>query len=197
MNSSSPTEIVVEFLSRSQFRAVATPFVVGSIPFEFDAILVGTGSVADVVVVIDTTMRDSQDWIVRQVVGLGRALDAMKSLRPVNIVLVGPKLSAAPAEAVFRVGRILNVKDVHSEYELKNSLAVLLPLEVPQPRSAVIDVTHVVKHSADENTFEARLFSAARLGPDEVRDTFLAEVESAFDKVDGVEGTNSISEDGN
>jgi len=136
-----PADRVVEILVENGYRILDGPLTVGSVPFDFLAVLVGTGRSADLIAVLDTVEEQETD-VQRKVEGLSRALDMVGSRRPLTAILVGPKLPDAILEALGRVSRILVVGTSLSDgagQSIEESLAVLLPLQLPDPSETAAD----------------------------------------------------------
>src|SRR3546814_10949911 len=74
--------------------------------------------------------------VLQQVEGIARALDVMRSRRPLTTIVVGPRPVGKPLEALAQVGRILSVEEATDPAELRDQLAVLLPAELPATLSA-------------------------------------------------------------
>jgi hypothetical protein len=141
LTTATPIERVVGILTEANYRPVSRPFTVASVPFEFAAVLVGTGKAPDLIVVADT-VEDTELRIRQKIDSLGRALDVAGSRRPLTAVLVGPKPSDLTLDLVGRVCRVLPVGTPtggDAESQLRDWLAVLLPLPLPDPNQAVAD----------------------------------------------------------
>ena len=54
MTTATPIERVVSILTEANYRPLSRPLTVASVPFEFAAVLVGTGKAPDLIVVVDT-----------------------------------------------------------------------------------------------------------------------------------------------
>lgn len=122
-------------LQEAGFRTVDQPMTVGSVRFEFDAVLVHPESLD--LVVIEATLLDDTFALASKVDGLARALDVLGSRRSITLVLVGPRPENPVIERLGRVSRVLFADvpehgDVDTAFTF--SLAVLLPLDVdPAP----------------------------------------------------------------
>jgi hypothetical protein len=177
MTQSQPVTRVVAILTAARYRHVQTPITVASVPFEFAALLIGSDRANDLVVVIDTLV-DSEARIRQKVEGLSRALDLVASRRPLTVVLVGPPPRPSIVEALARVSRILTVGTPtgdDADRFLTDTLAVLLPLALPDTAEAVVDpINEVRKHlptDVDQDAIIA-LFAAAPSGADAVKEAF-------------------------
>src|SRR4051794_6193468 len=92
---------VVDLLGTVGYRLIEhdKPVTVASVPFEFDAFLVGSDRANDLVVVIDTLV-EPEPRIRQKVQGLSRALDVVGSRRPLTVILVGPAPRPRTVEAL-------------------------------------------------------------------------------------------------
>ena len=135
-----PTERVAEILVRAGYRRLASPLQVAGLEFDVAGAFVGVGRSADLVVVGDMAADGGERKVVQQIEGIARALDVMRSQRPLTSVIVGPRPVGKMLEALSQVGRILSVEEALDPAELRDQLAVLLPLELPAALSADSDL---------------------------------------------------------
>ena len=134
MSQPGPVERVASLLLQSGYVRLQSPIAIAGVPFEFEAVFVGSDRAHDLVVVVDTVL--NSDRRVRQRIdALGRALDVVGSLRPVSVVTVGPSPGHEVLETMSRVARVLVVGADGQEATIRDALAVLLPLEVPDATS--------------------------------------------------------------
>lgn len=175
MTQSQPVIRVVRILTDAGYRALEMPVTVASIPFEFAALLVGSDRANDLIVVIDT-LDDSEARVRQKVEALSRALDLVASRRPLTTVLVGPSPRPAIIEALARVSRVLTVGSPTGDkaaLDLADTLAVFLPLGLPDASEAVTDPLTEVRNQlltdSDQDTL-TRLFAAALSGSDAVKE---------------------------
>jgi hypothetical protein len=141
LTTATPIERVIGILTEANYRAITRPFTVASVAFEFAGVLVGTGKAPDLIVVVDT-VEDTELRIRQKIDALARALDVAGSRRPLTAVLVGPKPSDLTLDAVSQVCRVLPVgtpTGENAETQLREWLAVLLPLPLPDPTQALAD----------------------------------------------------------
>lgn len=129
MSTSPPVERVVDLLREGSYERLPQPVAVASIPFEFSAVLVASSSL-DLVLVVDTITDTDVASIRARVEGVSRALDLVESRRPLTVVLVGPEPTPELLLALTRVARVLIAGVPSDERELREALAVLLPLEL-------------------------------------------------------------------
>lgn len=169
MTTDTPIERVIGILTEAKYRSVSLPLTVASVPFEFAAILVGTGKAPDLIVVADT-VEETELRIRQKIDSLGRALDVAGSRRPLTAILVGPKPSELTLNVISRVCRVLPVGtptggDANSQ--LRDWLAVLLPLPLPIPSQALADpqgeLAQRLPKDLDEH-LQAKLLAASAKG---------------------------------
>lgn len=129
MSTSQPVERVVELLHEASYERLPQPVAVGGIPFEFSAVLAASSSL-DLVVLVDTVTDDDVLSIRRRVEGLSRALDLAHSRRPLTVVLIGPEPVPELQLALTHVARVLAAGVPSGERELREAIAVLLPLDI-------------------------------------------------------------------
>jgi hypothetical protein len=117
-------------LEEAGYDLVEQPLVAG-IPFEFAAMLAGSGSL-DLVAIVDLALDSDVERIRRRIEGLARALDLVKSRRSLTVVLVGPRPEQSLIQAIAGVARVLTVGSPgdKDDASLRDSLAVLLPLDL-------------------------------------------------------------------
>lgn len=141
MTQGSPIERVTSLLTTAGYRPLSMPLTIGSVPFEFAAALLGPNRAPDLVLVVDTI--DEKEGRVRQkITALSRALDVIGSRRPLTAILTGPRPQSSTIEALGRVCRVLPVGTpvgTDADATLHDSLAVLLPLKLPEPTDSVAD----------------------------------------------------------
>lgn len=119
----------VALLKRNGYRDVQQPFGIGSTTFSFDAVLTAEKSL-DLVIFQDTTL-GTADRVRRELLAFGRSLDVLGSRRTLTLVLVGQRLDADVLEGLAQVCRVLSVGPSVDDEQLRDWLAVLLPLELP------------------------------------------------------------------
>ena len=85
---------VVLRLEDAGYESLGSQVHVGTIPYEFDAVLVGPPETLDLIIVVNTET-ESTTRLRQKVDGLGRALDMARSRRAVTTILVGPALGTA------------------------------------------------------------------------------------------------------
>lgn len=132
MSASEPIQRVVALLEGAGYEVIEQPRPIGGIPFEFEAVLVGVGSL-DLIAIIDVEAESDRGRLRGRVEGLARALDLVRSRRSLTLVLVGVRPEPELIQALARVGRILLTTAPpgdEGEVEMRDALAVLLPLQI-------------------------------------------------------------------
>jgi hypothetical protein len=141
MNDTTPVGRITTLLVEAGYRSVSAPLVIGGLKFEFPAALVGTEPSPDLILIADTAF-EQEERLVAKLEGVARALDVARSKRPLTVVVAGPRPTSANLEAMSRVCRVLptgTVLDKDAESSLRNWLAVLLPLRLPEAHPPIAD----------------------------------------------------------
>lgn len=181
MNDTSPVGRVVQLLETADFRRMPPPLQIAGLEFEAPAVLIGAPPSPDLVVVGDTAVQSIRD-LQRIIEGVGRALDVVRSRRPLTLVLVGPRPESKALAALSRHARVLPVGESTDDENLTNWLAVLLPLRLPQPvDSRGFDSLEELRRTADAEG--EILISLARIGSEAVAEHFAEMVERPFGTV--------------
>jgi hypothetical protein len=183
MTAAMPAERVAEILVRAGYRRIASPLHVAGLEFDVAGAFVGVGYSADLVVVGDIAA-DGERKVVQQIEGIARALDVVRSHRPLTTVIVGPRPVGKTLEALSQVGRILPVEEALDPAELRDRLAVLLPLELPATLSADGDLGVGETLEFPNELLAEELVEASKLGEAAVRDRFHAALNSVFEMDD-------------
>ena len=167
MTDSTPVGRVTVALEDAGYQLIAGGLQVGELKFQFPAAFVKAKSTAELILVADIAS-ESEMQLTRKVDGVARALDIASSTRSLTLVVTGPRPSTAALESMGKVCRVLptgNITGDDGDQVLKNWLAVLLPLSLPQPESArgnSLARIHAAAKSMDEST--KRLIDVASLG---------------------------------
>lgn len=141
MNDITPVGRITSMLLEAGYRSVSTPLVIGGLKFDFPAALVGTEPSPDLILVADTAF-EQEERLVAKLEGAARALDVARSKRPLTVVIAGPRPSSSNLEIMSRVCRVLptgTVLDKDTDGSLRNWLAVLLPLRLPEAHAPITD----------------------------------------------------------
>jgi hypothetical protein len=171
LTAATPVDRIVELLVGAGFRLLPAPLDIAGLKFDLPAALVGTGLSPDLIVVLDTAF-DTEDRIKNKVEGIARALDVVRSKRPLTAILAGPRPGSTILDTIAKVCRALPVGPVGDGDEddiLRNWLAVLMPLYLPKTTDAAGDPMKELLQNVDkEDAAAMELLSAAPRGPKEV-----------------------------
>lgn len=182
MSQPGPVGRVASLLIDSGYVQLQSQIAIAGVPFNFDAVLVASERAYDLVVVVDTAMV-SDNRLRQQVEALGRALDVAGSLRPISVVTVGPPPSADVLEVMSRIARVLVVSADGQAANVRDALAVLLPLHVPPASAAtseaLSEVAAWVEASPDRAGLDS-LVSAATGGAAAVSDSLAVYLDQPF-----------------
>ncbi len=141
MNDITPVGRITSMLLEAGYRPVSTPLAIGGLKFDFPAALVGAEPSPDLILVADTAF-EQEERLVAKLEGAARALDVARSKRPLTVVIAGPRPSSSNLEVMSRVCRVLptgTVLDKDPDGSLRNWLAVLLPLRLPEAHAPIAD----------------------------------------------------------
>jgi hypothetical protein len=177
----STTDHVLDILVREgSYRQLPKPFKVGSISFDFTHALVAGERANDLVIVIELKGDTVEEGVVRKVMALTRALDVMRSKRPVTAVLTSGQPRNETIQSIGKVCRVLSVgaptgPDAISA--VRDWLSVLLPLTQQPAIETLLDWEadlHVATVASAKGEFMDALIDAASHGKDAV-ETLLAD----------------------
>lgn len=176
----STTDRVLDILVKEGgYRELPKPFRVGSIPFEFTHALVASERANDLVVVIELKGDTVDDAVSRKIMALTRALDVMRSKRPVTVILTSGQPRTETVQSISRVCRVLPIgapTGPNAISAVRDWLSVLLPL-VQQPAVETLvdwEVDLSIKTTVSANSeFTDALIDAAQRGKEAV-ETVLA-----------------------
>ncbi|MBY5448110.1 hypothetical protein ELI33_08515 [Rhizobium ruizarguesonis] len=139
----STTDRVLDILvQEGGYRQLPNPFKVGSISFDFTHALVAGERANDLVIVIELKGDTVDDGITRKVMALTRALDVMRSKRPVTAVLTSGQPRMDTLQSISKVCRVLPIgapTGPDAIGAVRDWLAVLLPLTQPPAVDALLD----------------------------------------------------------
>ena len=141
MIAATPVVRVTNILADAGYHQLPVPLRIGSIEFDLSAAFIGTSPSPDLILVVDTAAED-EHRILKRILGIARALDVMQSKRPLTVILAGPRPRPASLDAMSRVCRALPIGMISSgdsDTELGNWLAILMPLQVPDPDISIVD----------------------------------------------------------
>jgi len=170
MTAITPVEEVAEVLVAANFRRVEMPLRLAGIDFDIPAAFVGTGKSSDLILLVDTAF-DTEKRIQQKVEGVARALDSIQSMRPLTTVVAGPRPRSLVIDAMSRVSRVLPLgvsNDGHQETDVRNWLAVLLPLELPEPSDVAENAMAEFASAGAADPITMALIEASSQGSDGV-----------------------------
>jgi hypothetical protein len=184
MTGTTPVERVSDMLSNVGYKRITSPMKVGGLPFDFPAVFVGTGSSPDLIIIVDTAF-DKEQRIQQKVEGLARALDVLRSRRPLTAIVVGPRPRNTTLDGLSRVCRVLPMGSASQEGHLENWLAVLLPLNLPEPQedTAGLSEDRTGDEAARDPVIQS-LVGAARISEEATRDRLHALIAEPFEALD-------------
>jgi hypothetical protein len=185
MTATTPVERVAGILEAASYRCIQTPLSLAGMHFDFPAAFIGTGTSPDLILVADTAF-DTAQRILQRVEGVARALDVMASRRPLTTILTGPRPRAEIMNTMSRVCRVLaiGVPDQDDQDDnIRNWLAVLLPLELPEPGESAVDSIGNLTGPDDTDPVTTALIDASREGAEEVERRLTTLVSEPLDKI--------------
>ncbi|KQS51283.1 hypothetical protein [Sphingomonas sp. Leaf198] len=188
-----PAERVAALLVGAGYRRIEMPLQVAGLTFDIAGAFVGVGHSADLVLVGDMAA-DGERKVVQQVEGIARALDVMRSHRPLSTIIVGPRPVGKTLETLAQVGRILAVEEAPDPAELRDQLAVLLPLELPATLSADRDLGGEDAFVLPDDPLAEALMEASKLGEEAVRDCFHKALNAALADEENDEDGDDLGE---
>lgn len=179
-------EILVE---EGGYRELTRPFKVGSVSFDFTHALVAGARANDLVIVIDLKGDTADDALIRKVLALTRALDVMRSKRPVTAVLTSGQPRSETVQLISKVCRVLPVGSPTGPDAIdavRDWLAALLPLTEPAAVETMLDweadLRAVAPEAAKGELMEA-LIDAAPRGKLAVEEVLAATISQPMDIV--------------
>ena len=187
MTAAVPAERVADILLQAGYRRLSLPLQVAGLAFDVAGAFVGVGHVADLVVVGDMAT-DGERKVAQQIEGIARALDVMRSRRPLTTVVVGPRPVGKVLDAIGQVSRILAVEEAAHPSDLRDRLAILLPLDLPAPRSTDRDLGSGEHIDLPDVAIAGALFEASKLGEESVRARFHDALNAIFESEPESEG---------
>ena len=118
------------------------PLLISGMQFRFPAVLFGPAKSSDLILIADTAEIENNGEIVRQVLGVARALDVARARNPLTTIIVGPRPSQAEIADMMSVCRVLPLGAMSVEETdglLANWLAILTPLGLVTSDNLVVD----------------------------------------------------------
>lgn len=171
MTSAIPAKRVADVLLQAGYRRIGAPLQVAGLTFDVAAAFVGIDHSADLVVIGDMAT-DGERKVVQQIDGIARALDVMRSRRSLTTVIVGPRPTGKALESLAQVSRVLAVGEAIDPADLRDRLAILLPLELPDSLSADRDLGAGEELTLPDSPIAADLVEASKFGADAVQKCF-------------------------
>jgi len=171
VTSALPAERVAQLLLAAGYRRLAEPLQVAGLAFSVAGAFAGGDRSADLVVIGDMAT-SSERGVIQQIEGIARALDVVRSHRPLTSIIVGPRPIGKALEALSQVSRVLAVEEAGDEVELRDRLAILLPIELPASLGQNRDVNGIAQVSTTDDPFAVELIQASALSEAAVRRHF-------------------------
>jgi len=168
-----PVDRTINMLKAAGYRQCEVPLSFAGMQFEFVAVLAGSPRALDLIVIIDT-LSEPELRIRQKVEGLSRALDLVKSRRPLTTIIVGPPLRSSVAEALSRVSRVLQVgtpTGEHADNRLRDAVAALLPPDVRDINEALADPLGELRQRLNDVGHLGLLLDASLYGSQSVSQT--------------------------
>jgi hypothetical protein len=188
MTAPTPVDRVGEVLTGAGYRSIPTPLEIAGLRFDLPAAFVGESPSPDLIVVADTAF-DQEQRILKKIEGIARAMDVVQSKRPLTGVLVGPRPSSAVLDSMSRVCRVLpigTILDADADAALRNWLAVLMPLSLPEPNASIADpLTEIASQLGGLDPEIAALVDLAPEGADVVQSRLHALISDPLNDEDG------------
>lgn len=182
MTDSTPVGRITVALEDAGYQRIENGLQIGELRFQFPAAFVKAKNSAELILVADTAS-EGETQLSRKVDGVARALDIASSTRSLTLVVTGPRPSTAALDSLGRVCRVLPTGDISGhdgDQVLKNWLAVLLPLSLPQPEPVAgnsLGRIHAAAQSLDEAT--RRLIDIASQGKRAVSEELYSIIDAA------------------
>lgn len=175
-----PLDRATKLLKDNSYRDARQPFDIGSSTFQFDAALTAERSL-DLVILQDTTV-GSIERMRRELLAFGRSLDVLGSRRTLTLVLAGQRIESDIIERLSQVCRVLMVSPSADDTQLRDALAVLLPLKLPKATTLQGDWTSEVRKrlSTDLSRIVDSYLSAAEQGDAGVRHELRRRIDHAL-----------------
>lgn len=184
----STTDRVLDILVREGgYRQLPKPFRVGSIPFDFTHALVAGERANDLVVVIELTGDTVEDAVTRKVLALTRALDVMRSKRPVTAVLTSGQPRTETVQSISKVCRVLPIgapTGPNAASAVRDWLSVLLPLTQQPAFETLLNWEadlNVTTTGSNKGEFTSALIHAAALGKEAVEAVLADAINGSID----------------
>jgi len=187
MNSTGIVPRVVAILQDNGYETLPGGVKIGSLNFEFGAVLSGSDRSSDLIIVADTVSDKALTTLRRTVLAVARALDVIASRRSLTLVVAGPRPSDLHLRELSRVCRVLLVgtpTGLEADGRIRDSLAILLPLTLAQQgRDPILPFGQVHERLlAGDGAVASYFFEAASQGAEEVQLALRAHLLNASEK---------------
>lgn len=192
MTAAIPSERVAAVLKDAGYRRLEDPLEIAGLVFDVAAAFVGVGHSADLVVVGDMAA-NGEKKVVQQIEGIARALDVMRSQRPLTSIIVGPRPVGRNLQVLSQVGRILAVEEASDPKDLQDKLSILLPLKLPKTLSSEHDIGAGDADIVPSTDHAAQFLEASEFGEDAVRTRFYEALRQAL--AEEVDDSQSVESD--
>jgi hypothetical protein len=182
--STTPIERIAALLIEAKYTRLPVPLKVLRLSFDFGAAFIGSDMSSDLVVAVDNVDK-SEARIIQIVEALSRALDVARSRRSLTVIVVGPRPLPGTLDRLSRVARVLPVGVSGDEEVLRDWLAILLPLNVPE----IAEMSGPVLHPAGSgetvpDPITSSFEQAALQGEDRVQQLLITLIEQPFASAD-------------
>jgi hypothetical protein len=182
MTAAIPAERVAAVLKDAGYRRLEDPLEIAGLVFDVAAAFVGGDMAAN-----------GERKVVQQIEGIARALDVMRSQRPLTSIIVGPRPVGANLQALSQVGRILAVEEASDPKDLQDKLSILLPLKLPKALFSEHDIGVGDENIVPGTDQAAQFLEASNLGEDAVRARFHEALRQALSE--DVDDSQSVESD--
>lgn len=139
----STSDRVFEILTaEGGYQPLPRPFKIGTQAFDFTHALVAGDRANDLVIVMEVKGDTADEAVIRKLLALTRALDVLRSRRPVTAVLTAGQPRADTVQTISKVCRVLPVGSPagpDADDAVRDWLAVLLPLTQPPAVDTMLD----------------------------------------------------------
>lgn len=168
-------ELTSKILSDAGFDPLPVPFKIAGVSFNPDAAFLGAGLSPDLILLINSALHNPHS--VEQIVeGSARALDVTGSRRPLSTIIIGQKPNRETLESISRVSRVLLIDQPEQSNEdtyLRDRLAVLLPLNLPEPHDNLTNpIQEIESRVGDLDKSVGGLVPLSKKGSEAVSDRF-------------------------
>lgn len=193
----STSDRVVDILvEEGGYRLLPRPLKVGSQQFEFTHALLAGHRANDLVLVIDVKGDTADEVVTRKVLALTRALDVLRSRRPVTVVLTAGQPHSETVRSISKVCRVLSIGSPtgpDANHAVRDWVSVLLPLAQPNAVESKVeweaDLRKVATAGARGPLMES-LIAAAPSGRDAVEAELAKSINDSVNAVLNGEGSS-------